>query len=70
MVFAEILHKIRQERVGGACQVGRGVRGVTAETAVLVDQRHVVARVLQQVGGRDTCDSGADDQYIDGDVFF
>jgi hypothetical protein len=70
MVFTEILYQFRKDRVCDAREMRRCVRGVPAETPVLVDKSDVVTRALEQVRGGDAGDSCSDDQHVHRNVVF
>jgi hypothetical protein len=50
--------------------VRRGVRRLATQAAPLLDQGNVSPGLLQQVSGSNACDAGANDQHVDGNVFF
>ena len=57
-----------KELVGHVCDVCRRMPCVDTATAAAIDECHGPAGALQQIGGRDPSDPGADDDDVDGQV--
>ena len=61
MIAAEVLDEIRQQLVSDARDVRGRKGGFAAEAPIFLDQRNVVAGTLEQIGGGDAGNAGADD---------
>ena len=65
VILAEDAHELAEPLIGHAGEVRGGVAGVHAGAAAAFDQRHGLARLLEQIGGRDAGDAAAHDDRVD-----